>query len=145
MIPFPPPKGYPYSLASPLEIAEHIEDTSSGYVDIEFVESYFEQRGAVLTWLPMNEIRPGPEDANIPSARKEAAYLKRRAETSPPIVIENGIISDGHHRYRASLKNNVPGMWAYVVVDENMVDELLEQSNVHTVPPAPVKRRPPHA
>jgi hypothetical protein len=113
------PKGYDNHLKDAHDIADHIASTSSEEVDHELMLDYFRGTQAKLKKTSIEDIRPGSEDYNRPSKKKEAKYSKMPSETRPPIVIEDGEIVDGHHRYRDALKKGESHIWAYHVTDKD--------------------------
>lgn len=114
----PKPEGYPDALDNDAAIADHIVSLSVDDIDSQMVEEAFFGSKAILRFIPMDDIQPGHSDTNIRVAAREKAYAKLPQDTCPPIVIENGQIQDGHHRYRVALKAGAPGMWCYDVVED---------------------------
>jgi hypothetical protein len=110
---------YPKTLANAQAIAEYIASVSSSYVDEEFIEEYFWGTHAILRELPIDSIKEGPADGNARSEAKERRYLKKNPETMPPLVVENGEIEDGNHRYRVSVAQGKKTIWCYVVEGED--------------------------
>lgn len=96
-------------------IADYIESVASAYVDNEYIAEHFRGCRAVLKRVPIAQIEPSDEDHNIPSKAKERRYAKMDPATMPPIVIEDGVIQDGHHRYRVAQKLGMTEMLCYVV------------------------------
>jgi hypothetical protein len=95
----PKPSGFAERLNNGDEIADYIE-TWAGYpVDNEFVSERFRDHHAELKRNPANE-------------RK---YQRMSVKTIPPILVEDGVIVDGHHRFRSAQKRGLTHMWAYVV------------------------------
>jgi GNAT superfamily N-acetyltransferase len=99
------------------EIATYIATYSSDEVDEEFIEEALRDTHAVLRELPIDSIREGDPDHNIPSKAKERQYSKLNLDTMPPIVVDNGQIEDGNHRYRVAKAAGRTTIWAYVVED----------------------------
>jgi hypothetical protein len=99
------------------EIADYIQSIASSYVDHEMIVEYFRGASAELKWVPIAELRPGHPDANIPSARKLKRYLKMDPATMPPLVVEEGEIMDGNHRYRVAQKRGLSELLCYVTID----------------------------
>lgn len=109
------PAGFPAKLGSARDIADYVEEHSPQGVDAELIEELYFGCEARLVWLSMDRITPGPAENNIPSRKKEAAYRRLPAVTRPPILVDEGCIEDGHHRYRDALSKGETGMWCYVV------------------------------
>src|SRR5256885_1742217 len=86
------------------EIAKYITSTASDYVDEEFIAEHYRGDRAVLTMVPISELQPGDADHNLHNKAKERRYTKLALETMPPLVVENGQIMDGNHRYRVAVK-----------------------------------------
>lgn len=107
--------GYAPVLKDAQEIAEYIMSTSSEDVDGEFIEEHFWGCHATLTKVPLVDLAEGNPDGNIRSASKERKYSKMDMATIPPLVVEDGTVVDGNHRYRVAKKNGVNMLWCYVV------------------------------
>lgn len=106
---------YPPTLADNYEIAAYIESIASDYIDEEMMQEYFNGAHAELRLVPIGEISEGNPDGNVRSAKKERAYSKLSIDTMPPLVIEDGIIQDGNHRFRVAKKAGATALWCYVV------------------------------
>lgn len=141
-----PPPDFPPTLADSEEIADHIEACSTDYVDHEFIAEAFAGYGAILRYVPMDEISPGHAESNISDPDKVASYGSLSLETMPPIVIENGAVQDGNHRYKVALSRGAAGMWAYVTIEEELVpsissDDSLAHSSEETARARPARLR----
>lgn len=113
------PKTYKKRLKDAAAIAAYIEEVSSGYVDTEFVEEHYFGCEAVLEKLPIGELSEGPAEGNVPSASKEKKYANMPALTAPPLVVENGVVADGNHRFRAAVRRGDTHVWCYVVNEKD--------------------------
>lgn len=111
---------FPAELATAQDIAEYIEEMSSDYVDVEMIAEHYFGCRAVLKRVPLHELSEGPPDANVRDLRKEARYAKMEG-TIPPIVVEDGVVMDGNHRYRVALAKGLPELLCYVI--EEIPDE----------------------
>jgi len=111
---------WPKILRSAKEISDYISSQSSNYVDKEVIEEYFSGCQAVLEELPLESIREGNPEANIRDKRKERKYTKLDIATMPPIVVENGIIQDGNHRFRVAKAKGLNKILCYVVKEEEI-------------------------
>ena len=112
---WPAPDGYPELLVDDRAIADHIVSLSPGEIDEEMVEECFRGCRARLSWIPIDQITPGHADTNIPNPKREAKYAKLPLQTMPPIVIDQGEIQDGNHRFRVAQAAGAVGLWCYCV------------------------------
>lgn len=83
------------------EIAQYISHISTNEIDIEVAEEYFFGCFAVLKEVEVDHLKTDNEDHHLPNKKKKRKYQSQPLETMPPLVIENFIIIDGHHRYKA--------------------------------------------
>lgn len=111
------PAGFPEVLEDADQIAAYIVSQSSSHVDEEFTRDYFRGTKAVLKLVPISEIREGDVNTNVRSKAKEKRYAKMDPSTVPPLVIENGKVMDGNHRYRVAVARGATELWCYDVVD----------------------------
>lgn len=123
---------YPAVLKDEREIAAYIESVSTDYVDSEMIEEHFFGCRAVLRRVPIDRIRSGPEEANIPDKKKEKRYAKMDPATMPPLVVENGVIMDGNHRWRTAKSVGATHVPCYIVTEDDvnesvdLVDRLVD-------------------
>ncbi len=110
-----PPPGFEPILRDSHAIARHVVENSPGYVDEHMVDDAYIGCVAHLRWVPIEAVSPGPEDCNVPSSTKERRYARMPAGSAPPILVEDGEIVDGNHRYRVAVARRQKGMWAYVI------------------------------
>ena len=108
---------YPAVLRDEHEIAEYIVIHSSSHVDEEFVEEYYKNSHAKLRLIPAAELEEGEADHNIPSKAKHRRYMKMSSETIPPLVVSDGKIEDGNHRFRVGLEQGLQAFWCYEVLE----------------------------
>lgn len=106
---------WPAHLQSEFEIAEYIQQNSIGDIDDQLITELFFDCIATLTLVPLGNICEGDADHNIRCEKKEDRYMLMDPMTMPPIVIENGIIQDGGHRFRIAKKREESHMWCYVI------------------------------
>lgn len=113
---------FPERLNDADAIANYIAELSDYDVDTEFVAEVFEDCCAVLAEVPVANLIEGDADHNIPDKKKQVRYNKLLADTMPPILVEDGVIQDGHHRYRAALVRGESTILCYVVqpIDVNL-------------------------
>lgn len=100
------------------EIASYIESIASDYVDVEMMEEYFRGCKAVLEYVPINSIKEGHSDHNVADPKKETKYAKKSLETMPPLVVQDGVIEDGNHRYRVAKAKGATMIWVYNIVEQ---------------------------
>ena len=110
-----PTAQWPIVLKDGWEIADYIERMSPIEVDEEMIAEHFRGCHATLRMVPISQITPDDENGNIPSKKRQAKYMKMDPKTMPPIVIEDGVIQDGHHRYRVALALGLTEVLCYVV------------------------------
>lgn len=110
-------KDYSNVLRDGCEIADYITSISVDYVDSDMMEDYFQGAYAELEWIDVDSISEGDADHNIPDIDKEKSYSEMDVETMPPIVIEDGKVIDGNHRFRVAKKKGSKKIRAYVVKD----------------------------
>jgi hypothetical protein len=121
-------------LSSPRAISQYIADNSSEAVCREQIEEYMFDAGARLRLIPLSELREGNPDGNAPSAKKAARYAKLPLESMPPLVVMDGVVEDGNHRFRDALRRGAQAVWCYEVLG---LDELGIE------PDAPIVLTPP--
>jgi len=107
-----PISSYPKILYDAKEIADYIVSIDPDY-DKDAIEDEFEDKKAILTLIPAKKINK--DDNHHISFDKQKKYEKMNLDTMPPLVIVNGKIWDGNHRFRAGLKNGKTDFWCYVV------------------------------
>jgi len=103
-----------------LENAEEITDfiiTYTSYsIDEEFVQEYFFGCKAFLRKVSILDLREEDENQHIKDEVKERRYEKLPIESMPPLIVEDGIVKDGHHRYRVAKKKDIKEMIIYDIV-----------------------------
>lgn len=109
---------YPPRLEDEFAIANFIVEQSTSDVDEELVEEYFRGAHGVLREIPLGELQPGSSENNTPSPAKERRYARMNPDTMPPLVVENGTIADGNHRYRVLVARGAETAWCYEIVYE---------------------------
>lgn len=109
---------WPDILPNNRAIAAVIAELASDYVDEDFAAEYFFGRCARLRWVPIEELQEGNPDTNQRSRAKERRYAKLDQRTAPPLVVEDGVIKDGGHRFRVGKAAGAAGFWCYDVLDE---------------------------
>ena len=126
---------WPKVLPDARAVARYISDLDPR-VDEEMIEEHFFGCHAVLKLLPVEGISEGPEDSNIRSVSKEKAFSKMDLAKQPPIIVEDGVIRDGHHRFRVAKSKGATDVLAYVISydDEQPVSEDVELDERQTLP-----------
>lgn len=81
------------------EIAEYISRISTHEIDIEVAEEYFFGCFAILKEVDVDHLKTENENYHLRNKKKEKKYQTKPVETMPPLVIENFVIVDGHHRH----------------------------------------------
>jgi len=109
------PAGWAPVLKDDWAIADYIDGISPGYVDREFIRECFRFGVATLRMVPIDELTPGPADANVRVASRERKYAKMDPATMPPLVVQDGQIQDGGHRYRVAKAKGLAELPCYVV------------------------------
>jgi hypothetical protein len=98
------------------ELIDYVVDQSTDDIDPEMVENYFgRDASAQLMLVPIESLREGDPDHNIPSRQKAKEYAKLDPATMPPLVVEDGKIMDGNHRYRDAVTRGLKSLWCYVI------------------------------
>lgn len=80
------------------------EDGNPIELDPEQVEGTLGRCSATLKEVPIDSLTPGFADGNLPDAKKEKAYAKMPMQSMPPIIVQDGVIIDGNHRWRVAKK-----------------------------------------
>lgn len=106
---------YAKELKDSRDIADYIDGLSKGFVDTELIEEMYHGCSATLKDISASKLKEGPKDANIPSAAKEARYAKMKPSTMPPLMVDEGVIVDGNHRFRAGLSKGMTIFPCYVI------------------------------
>lgn len=115
---------FPEKLVDADAIASYIAELSDYEIDYEFVSEIFKDYYAVLTNVPITNLIEGDADHNIPDKKKQKKYNKLSSETMPPILVKDGVIQDGHHRYRSAIARGDVTISCYVVYDIDFKTQL---------------------
>lgn len=110
-----PPSGFPPVLKDCYAIADYIEELATSPVDNEFMVEYFRGTKAVLRLVPVTDLTQGDPSTNIPSKAKAKRYAKMDVATMPPLVVDEGKVVDGNHRFRDGLTKGLSAFWCYVI------------------------------
>lgn len=105
---------YPREL-SDSELADYVVEQTPDDIDPRQVEEFFRGAKGLLKKFALGQLQIGPEDNHL---EKYPAWDQFDPDTAPPLVVENDVIVDGHHRYRSALKVGAPYVWAYDVVGD---------------------------
>lgn len=116
---WPKPEDYPDELEDRFAIARHVVTLSPGDVDEELIEEHYRDTYAVLRWIPMDQLAPGNPNNNRRNRKLEREYAGMPRDTRPPILVENGDIADGNHRYRVAKAAGDAGMWCYDILEDH--------------------------
>lgn len=117
---------WPQLLMDNAAIARFVADQSPYEICEEQIEEMYIGCRASLRWTPVAELRPGPDASNIESDARQAACNRQPANTMPPLLVEDGQIMDGHHRYRALKQKGITHCWAYHI--EIIPEPILRRS-----------------
>ena len=109
------PAGWPPVLADRFAIAAYIEQWSVGEIDVEMVEEHFRDGVGHLRMVPVGELSQGGADTNVRVASREKRYARMDPSTMPPLLVADGLIEDGNHRFRVALKRGETHVPCYVV------------------------------
>lgn len=104
-------------LHNPRALSAYMATLATDDFDAEYVEELFHNTHAKLAWVDIAELKQGPQDNNARSATKARSYAKLSSATRPPIVVDDGIVRDGNHRFRDAIKKGETQILAYVVAD----------------------------
>lgn len=116
---------WPALLKDEREIAAYISENCPTYVSEEMIEEYFHGTEAELVKVAITDLKPGDDDHNQRSEKKQARYGKMNPLSRPPIVCGYDLeVSDGNHRYRDAAGRGEEFIWAYIPI------ETLEQTNI---------------
>ena len=123
---------WPKVLRDNREIASYVSELDPR-VDEEMIEEHYFGCHAVLKLIPIESVKEGPADSNIRSASKEKKFAKMDLAKQPPILVEDGMIRDGNHRYRVAKAAGATDILAYVVSYEDL-NEDVELDERQTLP-----------
>ena len=98
------------------EITDFIIEFACSPIDEELIREYFRGCIAILKSIDISYLQEGDESQNIRCIKKEMRYERLPIETMPPLIVENGIVTDGNHRLRVARKNGVKKIAVYDIV-----------------------------
>ena len=114
---------WPKVLRDNREIASYVSELDPR-VDEEMIEEHYFGCHAVLKLIPIESVKEGPADSNIRSASKEKKFAKMDLAKQPPILVEDGMVRDGNHRYRVAKAAGATDILAYVVSYEDLKENV---------------------
>ncbi len=123
---------WPKVLRDNREIASYVSDLDPR-VDEEMIEEHYFGCHAVLQLVSIDSIKEGPADSNIRSASKEKKFAKMDLAKQPPILVEDGVVRDGNHRYRVAKAAGATDILAYVISYDDL-NEDVELDERQTLP-----------
>lgn len=123
---------WPKVLRDNREIASYVSELDPR-VDEEMIEEHYFGCHAVLQLVPIESIKEGPADSNIRSASKEKKFAKMDLAKQPPILVEDGVVRDGNHRYRVAKAAGATDILAYVISYDDL-NEDVELDERQTLP-----------
>lgn len=97
------------------EIAEFIVESSPGFIDEDLVREYFFGCHAVLRTVRLETITAESVSHHVRNRFKEKIYEKLPLSTMPPLIVENGKIIDGHHRFRLAKRRQQKEIPVYII------------------------------
>lgn len=115
----PTSSAYPPILEDEFAISAYITEQSPSDVDEDLIEEYFCGAHGVLCEVPLADLEPGSLENNLPSPAKERRYARMDPNTMPPLVVEDGVVIDGNHRYRVLLARGAKTAWCYEIKDDS--------------------------
>ena len=113
---------WPKVLRDNREIASYVSELDPR-VDEEMIEEHYFGCHAVLKLIPIESVKEGPPDSNIRSASKEKKFAKMDLAKQPPILVEDGMVRDGNHRYRVAKAAGATDILAYVISYDEPITE----------------------
>jgi hypothetical protein len=78
------------------------ENEEGGGLDPDEVEGMLGRCTAVLKEVPIDSLKGGFADANLRDEKREKEYSALPLGEMPPIVVQDGVIVDGNHRWRVA-------------------------------------------
>jgi hypothetical protein len=109
---------WPEQLEDNEAIADYIAELSPSYIDRELCAENFRGCRAILRLVPIQEINPAHTDAHERFPHREAEYAALDLATMPPLLLDHGVIEDGHHRYRVAKAKGASHLWCYEIVED---------------------------
>jgi hypothetical protein len=104
------------TLTDASEIVSYIIKTSPNDIDEELVFEYFFGCKAILKKIEINNLQIEDTNHHIQLKSKVKKYQKMSIETMPPIVVQEGKILDGNHRFRIAKKKGMKMIIAYDII-----------------------------
>lgn len=90
---------------------------SEGYYldEARLIDEYSDCK-AILKNVEIKELKP-KQDLTQVYQEKINKYTNLNYETSPPILVKNGVIIDGHHRYYSFINNGIDIIQVYELIE----------------------------
>ncbi len=107
---------FPTVLEGSREIAGYVAGLDDD-ADEELVLEMFRGCRATLQRVAIGSLEEGPRDAHVRNVAKERRYARKPLASMPPILVEDGVIQDGHHRFRVAKAQGAKEIMAYVVTE----------------------------
>lgn len=100
------------------EIVQHMNSISKDeQYDVGWFTAYFHNKLAKLEKVKITSLRPLVNCHRSPDTIK-LYQMVDTSNTRPPILVENGVILDGAHRWLSALANREEEILAYVVREQ---------------------------
>ncbi len=121
---------WPEHLPDNTAIAAFVSEASPYPICEEQIEEMYIGCRAALRWTAVAELQPGPAESNTEEEARQAECDRRPPASMPPLLVDDGHVMDGNHRYRSLRKRGITHCWAY------HVEAILEPTFLH-------RRQPP--
>jgi hypothetical protein len=109
--------GYKPVLKDAYEIADYIQETSPQDVDCGLIVDFFMGTKAILKEVPIDSISPDKDQDHHIKSNKKLKKYKSMTTNPPPIMVEDGIIRDGHHRFEVAKYQGKKTILIYDIVE----------------------------
>lgn len=108
---------WPLFLQNPSAVADYVSNHSPYEICSEQIEEMYIGCRARLRWTALNEIRLGPSSNNMEDETRQKICNHRPVETMPPLLVDDGQIMDGSHRFRSLMLKGQTHFWVYHIED----------------------------
>lgn len=86
------------------EITDFIVKFSTDFVDEELIREYFFGCRAILKKVPVRTLKLEDPAHHTRDRKKEKFYQTLPLKTMPPLIVDDGKVVDGNHRFRVAKK-----------------------------------------
>jgi hypothetical protein len=98
------------------EIVEYITSISDNSVDEDLIFEYFRDCKGILKQMNVKTLQLENPIMCIISEKKLAKYEKLPIKNMPPLIVENRIVLDGHHRFHILKKKKHFRVMGYDII-----------------------------